>query len=268
MRQKSLSVAILQISTLSYQSAKINYYLSIARSKKCEILLIGEYVANLFFKEIEKMPLGFIKDQSQKQIDNLTKLSEIYNITIIAPIVDVKGDKLYKTTYRFTKGKKDSFNQQALIDYPHWNEERFFANETKPFTPPYYFLLNDFRIGVVAGYELHFDRIWLEVAKKNLDLVLVPTASTFESSPRWQTLLKMRAFNASCYIARANRLGVYEEKNHKWKFYGNSLVANPFGEIDDELDDEEGLLIATIDKNRVTEAKKAFGFIRAIKKRN
>lgn len=267
MKQKSLNVAILQISSLSYDSAKINYYLSIARSKKCEILLLGEYVANLFFKEIEKIPLAFLNDQSSKQIQNLTKLSEIYNITIIAPIIKISNNKPYKTIFRFYGGKKDEFDQQILIDYPHWNEERFFANQIDPVKAPYSFNHNGFKVGVVCGYELHFDEIWLETTKKQLDLILVPTASTFESYPRWQTLLKMRAFNASCFVARANRLGVYEEKGYKWEFYGNSLVCNPFGEIDDALDDEEGLLIAAIDKEVVAEARKAFGFARAIKKR-
>lgn len=231
-------------------------------------MLIGEYVCNLFFKELEKMPLSFVADQSKTQIENLKKLSEIYSITIIAPIITIDGQKAYKSIYKFTNAKATRSDQQVLIDYTHWNEERFFANPVAPFDTPFMFSHNGFKIACMMGYELHFDQIWQKVIEKSVDIVLLPTASTFESFARWQTLIKARAFNASCFVVRANRLGEYEEKGNMWEFYGNSLICNPFGEIEDALDDQEGLLIANIEKATIAEAKKAFGFARAIKKRS
>ena len=58
------------------------------------------------------------------------------------------------------------------------------------------------------------------------------------------------------YVARVNRVGSWRD----WKFYGNSFVINPEGELINSLGDKEELLIANIDKNLVKELRKEWKF--------
>ena len=157
------------------------------------------------------------------------------------------------------------FEQQFLINYKHWNEEKFFANTISKYTLPT-FILGGFRFGIVSGYELHFDAVWTEVMRKNVDVVLTATSSTFDSTKRWEELLKMRAMLNNVYILRANRVGSFKDEQ-MWQFYGQSLLASPFGEIEVSLGDKEEILLANINKESLNEARKLWGWKKQISKR-
>jgi len=254
-----LTVAALQLPSLPIEKAKLDYYLAIAKSKKVSLILLAEYVTNLFFKELEKTPLGLIEDQAQKQKENLLKLSKIYNITIVSPLVWVEKKKIFKLMAVFDKGSFKAYEQRALMPYSHWNEKGFF-DEGYCHKTPGFITVDGFKIAVVGGFELHLDAFWQKMREKKADLVLLPTASTFESKNRWRELTKTRAFLGGSYVLRANRVGEFEAKDGKWSFYGDSFVVNPFGEIESSLGSNEEILIAEISKKDITEARRVWSF--------
>ncbi|MBT8344443.1 MAG: carbon-nitrogen hydrolase family protein, partial [Sulfurovum sp.] len=96
--------------------------------------------------------------------------------------------------------------------------------------------------------------------EKKIDLVLLPTASTFGSHNRWREIIKTKAFLHGCYILRANRLGEYSDNEVKWKFYGDTMLVSPEGEVDMMLEDKESMLVEVIDKREVLEHRKAWSF--------
>ena len=122
------------------------------------------------------------------------------------------------------------------------------------------FTLDGFRIMVMGGFELHFNPFWDFVTKKKIDLVLLPTASTFSSHNRWREIIKTKAFLHGCYILRANRLGEYAEDEVHWKFYGDSMLVEPNGEVYMMLEDKESMLIETIEKKNIKEHRQLWLF--------
>jgi len=262
-----MRAAILQIPSVGMSTAKFDYYLRIAKSKGCKVVVLGEYLLNRFFKELEKTPIGMIKEQSDHHIKTLKALAKEYDVNIIAPLVIVKKKQPYKTIAKFSPSSVTYYQQQILINYKHWNEEKFFANEITALKSPMIFSVDGFKFAVMAGFELHFDSFWQEIMAKNVDAVLLPTVSTFESHVRWRELIKMRAFTNSCYVIRANRIGEYVEGKVNWNFYGDSLVVSPEGEIENHLGNQEELLMIDLDKNIVKAARKSWGFKEALNKR-
>lgn len=262
-----MRAAILQLPSVGLSTAKFDYYLRIAKSKGCRVVVLGEYLLNRFFKELETTPMAMIKEQSDHHIKTLRALAKTYDITIIAPLVIVKKQQPYKTIVKFSPTSLAYYYQQILINYKHWNEEKFFANETSPLSAPMIFTIEGFKFAVMAGFELHFDAFWQEVMAKNVDAVLLPTVSTFESHERWRELIKMRAFTNSCYIIRANRIGEFTQGKWSWNFYGDSLVVNPDGDVENYLGNQEELLMVDLDKNAVKDARKSWGFKDALQKR-
>ncbi len=262
-----MRAAILQIPSVGLSTAKFDYYLRIAKSKECKVVVLGEYLLNRFFKELENTPIGMIKEQSDHHIKTLKALAKEYDLTIIAPLVIVKKKQAYKTIVKFSPISTSYYHQQILINYKHWNEEKFFANEIAELKAPMTFSIDGFKFAVMAGFELHFDTFWQEVMNSNVDAVLLPSVSTFESHERWRELIKMRAFLNSCYIIRANRIGEYVDGDLSWNFYGDSLVVNPQGQIENHLGNQEELLMIDLDKKSVKEARKSWGFKEAIQKR-
>nr|MDA3907617.1 carbon-nitrogen hydrolase family protein [Sulfurimonas sp.] len=260
-----MKIAALQLSTLPMSSSKLDYYFRICKKKGVELLLLSEYALNSFFKELEVAPLSMIKEQSNHKIDVLKELCLKYNIDVVAPIIHVKGKYLYKSTAKFSPKSVHYYDQQFLINYKHWNEEKFFDNEHGEFNLPS-FSLNGIKFGVINGFELHFDIAFAHVMKKGIDVVLCPSASTFDSSSRWIELLKMRAFLNSVYILRSNRVGSYKEENSDWKFYGHSNLISPLGEVELTLGSQEEILIVEISKEELTNARKTWGWKKAIMK--
>jgi len=256
-----IQTAILQLGSVGLNSAKLDYYLRIASSQNVELLMLGEYVMSSFFKELETMSKSMIKEQSSAQLASLKNLAKQYNIVLIAPVILVKSSKIYKTIARvMPTGKTFYYHQQILMDYPHWNEAKFFDNSSDKFQDINTFTYKGIKFALLSGFELHFDRFWLQVNEKKVDVVLLPTSSTFSSHQRWRNLCLMRAFTNNCYVLRANRIGEYKSKDGPWNFYGDSLLASPSGEIETYLADKEELMIAQISKDSVKEARKDWHF--------
>ncbi len=264
---KELMVGVLQLPTLGMNATRLEFYLRKAKERGCRLLLFGEYVLNHFFKELATLPKSMVKEQTNSHLQTLKRLSKEFDMVLVAPIVVVKGGKYYKKIAKISPKSINYYTQQILINYPHWNEEAFFANEIAPLKEPMTFNLDGFKIAVMSGFELHFDKMWASMQRKRVDLVLVPTVSTFGSRYRWRDLITMRAFLNNCYILRANRVGDYLEEDTRWHFYGDSMLINPDGNIDMRLEDRESMLIEPISKEELRESRRGWAFGAHLKKR-
>ncbi len=262
-----MRLAILQLPSIGMGSNKLDNYARVAHQKGVKLILLGEYLLNPFFKELVHTPISMIAEQSTHQIETLKALAQKYELTFVAPIVTVRKKECTKMIARISARSVSYYPQQFLINYPHWNEEKFFNNPIEPVKPPMIFGLGGFKFAVMGGFELHFDPLWDAVSAKGVDVVLVPSASTFDSHNRWRELVKVRAFTHNCYILRANRIGEYNDEKYAWKFYGDSMLVSPDGEIESDLGNTEELLIIDLDRKLLAEARKGWGFKEALKKR-
>jgi len=263
-----MRVAVLQLNSQGVSSTKLFNYVRVAQKQSVKVLVLGEYILNPFFKELKKMSVAMIKEQALHQTKILKELSSTYNMTIIAPLVIVKKKQVFKTIAKFSPSSTSYYQQQLLINYPHWNEEKFFDNEVKALESPLAFKIDGFKFAIMNGFELHFDELFSKLDNKNIDCILLPSVSTFDSFERWKNLISTRAFTHNCYILRANRIGEYQDKDGMWKFYGDSLLASPNGEILEHLGNREELMIVDMTHTEVVQARRFWGFKEATNKRN
>lgn len=262
-----MRAAVLQLSAQGMSSTKLYNHIRVANKKGVQLLLLGEYVLNPFFKELESMSMSMIEEQATHQLKILKELAATYAMTIVTPLVVVKKKKLYKSVAKISPASISYYQQQILINYAHWNEEKFFANKQTPLQTPLVFKLNGFKFAILFGFELHFDLFFQKLRQKSIDCLLVPSVSTFESYERWKTLISARAFTNNCYILRANRIGEYKDAELEWKFYGDSLLCSPDGEILNHLGNKEELMIVDMDHAHVIDSRRTWGFKEALNKR-
>lgn len=260
-------ICALQLGTLSLSNARLDYYLRIAKEEGVNLVVLGEYVLNSFFTEFSSMPLYMLKEQSLGKISALKDLSKLHNLTIIAPVVLFKGDKIYKVVAKFSPNTFKIYEQNFLINYPHWDEMNFFDNQNLELSSMI-FTHERVKFGVAFGFEAHFDLIWQNFMKNSVECVILPTACNLDSKERWDKLLQMRAFTNNIYILRVNRLGVANFGEIESKFYGHTMFINPQGEIEDSLDENEGLLIVNVDKKAQREASGIWRFKEILKKKD
>ncbi len=264
-----MKIAALQLSTLPLSNSKLDEYLQKSSKEGATIAVLGEYVLNSFFKELVKMPLSMIKEQSRHKIEALEQFAIDYHIIIIAPIIIVNEDKIYKCIGKFSQTGSEFTNQEFLIDFDHWDEVSFFDNEMHFEVKPMIFEHKGFVFGALNGFGMHFDPIWLEFMRENVDVVLLPSVSTFGSNQRWNEVLKTRAFLNNMYILRVNRVGKYDDNEGSlWKFYGNTYLVNPDGQIENTLGEKEEFMVIDINKNDILEARKNWGFQSQLRDRN
>lgn len=262
-----MRAAVLQLNSQGMSSTKLYNYIRIAQKQSVKVLVLGEYTLSPFFKELQNMSTSMIKEQALHQTKILKELSSKYNMTIIAPMVIVKKQQVFKTVVKFSPSSSSYYNQQLLINYSHWNEEKFFANETKAIESPLVFKVDGFKFAIMNGFEIHFDDMFTKLSGKNVDCVLLPSVSTFDSYERWKSIIQTRAFTHNCYILRANRIGEYQDKESVWKFYGDSLLASPNGDIIEHLGNKEELMIVDMSHTDVVQARRIWGFKEQINKR-
>ena len=206
--------------------------------------------ANL--KSASEAPNALNSEESQKDASE----EEIFCASENEPI-------WVKSCAKFSPSEVKFYDQNILMDYPHWNEEGFFANRKSRKIgkiSPMIFSEGGVKFGVCFGYEAHFDVFWRYFMQKNVGCVLVPCASTFESGGRWRELLKMRAFTNSLYVIRANRIGEAKFGGEEFNFYGESFVVTPGGEIANELKNEEGVLMCEVDADEIAAARGLWKF--------
>ncbi len=262
-----MKIAALQLSTLPLSNKKLRDYITNAKNEGAKVVVLGEYVLNNFFKELVKLQKNMIAIQSKQKIEALEAYAKEFDIHIVAPIVIVDNEKIYKAVGRFSPNESEFKNQEFLINYNHWDEESFFDNELHNKISVMTFSINGLNFAVINGFEIHFDHIWLEIIKENTDIVLVPSASTFGSNQRWNEILKTRAFLNSLYILRVNRIGSYEDEGSFWNFYGETYLINPDGFIEESIDSSEDMLIAEVDIKELRDVKSSWKFKEYLKKR-
>jgi len=247
-----MKVAILQTDNLPYDKAKLSFLIQHAKKNGANLILLPEYVLNRFFKELEKMPLSFIKNQTTHQIKHLKNLAQIYNVTILAPLVKITNNKKYKVIAKIDKNVK-YYYQQVYMPYSHWREDRYFDKKEDM---PLVFMFEGVKFGVMFGFEAHIEKFWHFFSEKRVECVLIPSVATFNSNYRWLEVFKTKAFLNHLYVIRANRIGQYED----WEFYGKSFAIDPEGEVINMLGNKEEIAIVEVEKKRVKEAKKEWQF--------
>ena len=108
------------------------------------------------------------------------------------------------------------------------------------------------RIGVVICFDRHFPESVRSCALQGAEMVVIPTANT-EGEPlelfEWE--VRVAAYQNNVYIAMCNRVGVEDEMS----FCGESLVADPDGNIVAKADETEQILYADVDLTAVQRSR-------------
>ncbi|MDB5560713.1 MAG: AmiE [Hyphomicrobiales bacterium] len=112
-----------------------------------------------------------------------------------------------------------------------------------------------FTLGMSICYDVRFPALYNALANAGAQVLAVPAAFTVPTGQaHWETLLRARAIETGSYVIAAAQGGMHENGRAT---YGHSMVIDPWGEIVAEIDgDEPGVLLASIDLDRVTDARR------------
>lgn len=124
------------------------------------------------------------------------------------------------------------------------NEEKYLA----PGTHTTLARLPQVTAGLAICYDLRFPELFRKYALAGAGLILLPSEWPHPRLAHWQTLLRARAIENQCYVAACNRVG---EDPDGTRFFGHSVILDPWGEPLVEGGEREGLISATIELDEV-----------------
>jgi len=113
--------------------------------------------------------------------------------------------------------------------------------------------INEFKISPFICYDLRFPEIF-QIASKEAQIITVAASWPKAREEHWITLLKARAIENQCYVIGINRVGVGDGLAYN----GASIFVNPNGEILNEVNSKEMLIIEDLEMEKIREVKDKF----------
>ena len=109
------------------------------------------------------------------------------------------------------------------------------------------------KLGMTICYDVRFPHLYRRLAQGGADFIAVPSAFTrYTGQAHWEVLLRARAIENGCFIVAPAQTGNHPGNR---KTYGHSMIISPWGEVLADAGEEEGVILAEIDRNKVDEVR-------------
>jgi deaminated glutathione amidase len=111
------------------------------------------------------------------------------------------------------------------------------------------------RLGLSVCYDLRFPEYYRLLVEQGAEILVVPSAFTATTGEaHWRLLLQARAVENLCYVVGANLCHRSHPSKPTW---GGSAIVDPWGRILSEMVDEEGFILAAIDRKLIASLRAA-----------
>jgi len=110
------------------------------------------------------------------------------------------------------------------------------------------------RFGISTCYDLRFPELFRNMVDQGAELFLVASGWPYPRLEHWLMFNRIRAIENTAFLISSNCVGI----NRGSRFCGHSMVVDPWGVIVASGGDEEGIIKAEIDINKVGVTRKEF----------
>ncbi len=112
------------------------------------------------------------------------------------------------------------------------------------------------RMGFAVCYDLRFPEMFRRMVDKEIDLIVLPAAFTaITGKAHWESLVRARAIENLSYVV-ASAQGGYHANGRET--HGDSMIVDPWGEVQDRLARGSGFVIANLDQDKINLTRKQF----------
>ena len=104
-------------------------------------------------------------------------------------------------------------------------------------------------LGLSVCYDLRFPELYRRLVDDGAVALAIPAAFTETTGKdHWHILLRARAIEQQSYVLAAAQVGHHYGRRYS---YGHALIADPWGRVLAECADDEGVAVASIDRELV-----------------
>ncbi len=228
-----------------------------------ELAVLPEYFCLLGLKDTDKLAIAEQAGHGPLQ-DFLSQCARDFKLWVVGGTIplatDTSGEisgKVYNSTLVYNPAGQciARYDKMHLFRFDNGLESYDEARVLLPGAQPVAFDVlsrdgHSYRVGLSICYDLRFPELYRTLASNGADLLLVPSAFTHTTGQaHWEVLLRARAIENLAYVLAAAQGGSHENQRRTW---GHSMVVDPWGQILAEQDQGPGVVLADIDKARLT----------------
>lgn len=167
-------------------------------------------------------------------------------------IPEKKGDKIYNTSYSFDPAGKliGKHRKVHLFDIDIAGGIRFMESETLTAGEKMTLLDTEFgKVGVAICFDVRFPDLFRRMTLEGARLIVLPGAFNMTTGPaHWELTMRARALDNQVYLAACSPA---RDTKGPYIAFGNSLIANPWGELCGKTDAGESIVYASLDNSYI-----------------
>ncbi len=196
----------------------------------------------------------YSEEEGGASYQRLSRIAREQGVVLVGgSMPEIDGDgKVYNTCYIFDKeGRKIGKHRKMHLFDINVKGGQYFkesdvltaGNSVTVFETPYG------KMGAAICFDIRFPELFRLMVQQGARVIITPGAFNMTTGPaHWELLFRTRALDNQVFAA-----GIAPAQNSQasYKSYGNSLVADPWGNITGRLGYEEGILVQEIDLSKV-----------------
>jgi N-carbamoylputrescine amidase len=240
-----------------------------AAGKGANIIILQELFQTIYFcREINPKFFQLAEPIPGPVTVRLSGLAKELGIVLVVPLFEKGAPGLYYNSLVVidTNGSITGvYRKMHIPDDPGFYEKYYFT----PGDKGYQVFRTEFGvIGTLICWDQWFPEAARITAMMGAELIVYPTAiATLPDEgadlkkkylDAWQIMQRSHAIANGCYVAAVNRVGKEGDTN----FWGHSFLAGPFGELIAEAGDEEEILTADANFEKIEKERQTWPFFR------
>lgn len=205
----------------------------------------------MFSTGFSMRPEAFAETMQGETILWLKTVAKSKSTAISGSLVIKENDHFYnRLVFVFPSGEIQYYDKRHLFSLA--GEEKVYTAGTQKLIIEY----KGWKICPLICYDLRFPVFSRNT--EDYDLLLYVASWPTPRISAWDILLKARAIENMCYVVGVNRIG---EDGNKYPYPGHSQLMDFLGNVLIESTQQESILIAELDKNKLLETRKKLGFL-------
>lgn len=208
---------------------------------------------------------SFAEEEGGETYQFLSQEARTNGIWLIGgSIPEREGEKIFNTSFSFNpQGELIGRHRKVhLFDIDIAGGIRFMESETLTAGDEVTLLETDFgKVGVAICFDVRFPELFRRMTLDGARLIVLPGAFNMTTGPaHWELTMRTRALDNQVYVAACSPA---RDTGGPYIAFGNSLVANPWGEICGKTDAGESIVYASLDNNSIDSLREQLPLLKA-----
>ncbi len=245
-----------------------------AAQKGAQIICLQELFRSQYFCREENADLFALAEPIPgPSSEALGKIAKELGVVVVGSLFERRAPGVYHNTAVVLNSDGallGKYRKMHIPDDPLYYEKFYFTPGDLGFVN---FETARGRIGVLVCWDQWYPEAARLTSLLGSDVIFYPTAIGWHPSEKaqhgaaqldaWRTIQRSHAIANGVYVAAVNRVGYEGTPESGLEFWGNSFVADPFGQVIAQASsDKEEILIAPCDPQRVEDTRRNWPFLR------